>query len=44
MRREAVRGMSNRIGVPEFLATDVVFDQLTHDRAVELIGRYPSAR
>lgn len=36
--------MSTRIGVPEFLATDVAFDALTHDRAVELIGRYPSPR
>ncbi|WP_354528243.1 NAD(P)H-dependent oxidoreductase subunit E [Nakamurella sp. UYEF19] len=32
------------MGVPEFLATDVVFDQLTHDRAVELINRYPYSR
>lgn len=36
--------MSNRIGVPEFLDTDVVFDRLTHERAAELIGRYPSPR
>src|SRR5664279_4615561 len=36
--------MSNRIGVPEFLATAVVFDQLTHDRAAEIIGRYPVSR
>ncbi len=37
--------MSNtRIGVPEFLATDVVFDQLTRDRAAEIIGRYPESR
>jgi NADH-quinone oxidoreductase subunit E len=33
-----------RIGVPEFLATDVVFDRLTHDRAAELISRYPYSR
>ncbi len=37
--------MSNaRIGVPVFLATDVVFDELTRERAAELIGRYPVAR
>jgi NADH-quinone oxidoreductase subunit E len=36
--------MSSRIGVPEFLATDVVFDQLTRDRAAELIARYPESR
>ncbi len=36
--------MSSRIGVPEFLATDAVFDQLTHDRAAELIARYPVSR
>jgi len=36
--------MSNRIGVPQFLYTDVVFDRLTHERAAELIGRYPVAR
>ena len=35
---------NTRIGVPEFLATDVVFDQLTRDRAAELIGRYPQSR
>ncbi|SDO96207.1 NADH dehydrogenase subunit E [Nakamurella panacisegetis] len=34
----------SRIGVPEFLTTDVVFDQLTHDRAAEIIGRYPYSR
>ena len=34
----------NRIGVPEFLATDVVYDQLTHDRAAEIINRYPYSR
>jgi NADH-quinone oxidoreductase subunit E len=33
-----------RLGVPEFLATEVLFDQLTHDRAAELIGRYPYSR
>lgn len=36
--------MSSRIGVPEFLATDVVFDRLTHERAAELIARYPMSR
>jgi len=36
--------MSNRIGVPQFLHTEVVFDQLTHQRAAELIGRYPVSR
>ena len=36
--------MSSRIGVPEFLATDVVFDQVTHERAAELIARYPVSR
>ena len=34
----------NRIGVPEFLVTDVVYDQLTHDRAAEIINRYPYSR
>ena len=34
----------SRIGVPEFLATDVVYDQLTHDRAAEIINRYPYSR
>ncbi|RIJ76125.1 NADH-quinone oxidoreductase subunit E [Nakamurella silvestris] len=34
----------HRIGVPEFLRTGVVFDQLTQDRATELIGRYPVPR
>ncbi len=36
--------VSRRIGVPEFLATDVVFDQLTRDRAAEIIARYPESR
>ena len=36
--------MVNRIGVPVFAPSDVVFDQLTRDRARELIGRYPVAR
>lgn len=36
--------MSNRIGVPVFLASDVVFDPLTHERAAELIARYPQSR
>ncbi|AZI58740.1 NADH-quinone oxidoreductase subunit E [Nakamurella antarctica] len=36
--------MNTRIGVPEFLDTGFVFDALTAERAVELIGRYPVAR
>jgi NADH-quinone oxidoreductase subunit E len=36
--------MSNRIGVPVFLTTDVVFDDLTHARADEIIARYPVPR
>ena len=36
--------MSNRIGVPVFLPTDVVFDALTHARADEIIARYPVSR
>ncbi len=36
--------MSNRIGVPVFRCTDVVFDQITHERATELIARYPVSR
>ena len=36
--------MSNRIGVPVFLTTDVVFDDLTHARADEIIARYPVSR
>jgi NADH-quinone oxidoreductase subunit E len=35
---------SSRIGVPEFLASDVVFDELTNERAAELVGRYPFSR
>ena len=42
---EASTGTANhRIGVPQFLYTDVVFNQLTHDRAAELIARYPVSR
>ena len=36
--------MSSRIGVPEFAASDVLFDELTHARAAELIARYPYSR
>ncbi len=35
---------SRRIGVPVFLTTDVVFDELTDARADEIIARYPVAR
>ncbi len=35
---------NRRIGVPVFLPSDVVFDELTHDRATELISRYPESR
>lgn len=35
---------SQRVGVPEFQASEVVFDQLTRYRAAELIGRYPVDR
>lgn len=37
-------GASQRIGVPVFLATDVVFDAVTEARAAELVARYPVAR
>ena len=37
-------GMSRRIGVPVFLTTDVVFDELTETRADEIIARYPDSR
>src|ERR1700712_3122980 len=37
-------GTNRRIGVPVFLSTDVVFDELTNDRAAELIARYPVSR
>ena len=37
-------GTNRRIGVPVFLDSDVVFDDLTHARADELIARYPVAR
>ncbi|MBM9466247.1 NADH-quinone oxidoreductase subunit NuoE [Nakamurella leprariae] len=33
-----------RIGVPVFLETGQVFDELTHRRAEEIVGRYPVAR
>lgn len=35
---------NRRIGVPVFLDTGVVFDELTHARAAELIERYPVSR
>lgn len=35
---------NRRIGVPVFLDTGVVFDELTHARAAELIARYPMSR
>jgi NADH-quinone oxidoreductase subunit E len=37
-------GTNRRIGVPVFLDSDVVFDELTHARAEELIARYPESR
>ena len=37
-------GTNRRIGVPVFLDSEVVFDDLTHARADELIARYPVAR
>ena len=37
-------GTNRRIGVPVFLDTDVVFDDLTEARADELIARYPVSR
>ncbi len=35
---------SRRIGVPVFLDSDVVFDDLTHARAEEIIAKYPESR
>jgi NADH-quinone oxidoreductase subunit E len=35
---------NRRIGVPVFLDTGVVFDELTHGRAAEIIARYPMSR
>jgi len=35
---------NRRIGVPVFLSTDVVFDELKHGRAEEIIARYPVSR
>jgi len=35
---------NQRIGVPVFMPTDVVFDELTETRAEELIARYPVPR
>jgi NADH-quinone oxidoreductase subunit E len=35
---------NRRIGVPVFLASDVVFDELTHARADDIIARYPESR
>ncbi len=37
-------GANRRIGVPVFLDTDVVFDDLTHTRAREIIAKYPQSR
>jgi NADH-quinone oxidoreductase subunit E len=37
-------GTNRRIGVPVFLSTDVVFDDVTHARAEEIIARYPVSR
>jgi len=34
----------SRIGTPDFLSTGVVFDQVTRDRAADLVGRYPVPR
>ena len=34
----------HRIGLPEFIDTGHVFAEVTHDRAVELIARYPQSR
>ncbi|WP_188942367.1 NADH-quinone oxidoreductase subunit NuoE [Nakamurella endophytica] len=36
--------MSRRLGVPEFLRTGTVFDEVTRARAAELVGRYPQSR
>ena len=35
---------NRRIGVPVFLDTGTVFDELTHGRAAEIIARYPMSR
>jgi NADH-quinone oxidoreductase subunit E len=35
---------NRRIGVPVFLDTGAVFDEVTHARAAELIARYPVSR
>ena len=35
---------NRRIGVPVFLSTDVVFDDLTHARAADIIAKYPESR
>ena len=35
---------NRRIGVPVFLDTGAVFDELTHERAREIIARYPLSR
>ena len=37
-------GTNRRIGVPVFLDSDVVFDDLTHARAEEIIAKYPESR
>ena len=37
-------GTNRRIGVPVFLDSDVVFDDLTHTRAEEIIAKYPESR
>src|SRR5689334_9536007 len=42
--RRAGGSENRRIGVPVFLDTGVVFDELTHARAAELIARYPVSR
>ena len=34
----------HRIGLPEFLDSGHVFAELTHDRAVQIIARYPQQR
>ena len=34
----------HRIGLPEFLDSGHVFAELTHDRAVQIIARYPQSR
>jgi NADH-quinone oxidoreductase subunit E len=37
-------GSNPRIGVPVFLDTGAVFDELAHARAAEIIARYPMSR